>query len=621
MVRRIHRHLAPFWVVLAATLIWLSPAWGASAAKLKSEQAQYFETKVRPILAKNCYGCHTELRSGGLRLDTSQGLMKGGKDGAVIIPGHPAESLLVKAIHYHESLRMPPQGALKPEEVATIEQWVADGAFWPIDVKPVDTSGVTEADRNFWSFHPPKAVTPPAVNSKWVYDDIDRFVLAKLNQQGLKPVGDADKRALIRRVTYDLTGLPPTPAEVDLFLADTNPQAYSKVIDRLLASKAYGERWGRIWLDVVRYADTSGNNADYPVPDAYKYRDWVIQSFAQDKPYDLFIKDQIAGDLLPHKTDDEGWQNTIATCYLAIARRTGDAPDDKLVQSDAVDNLGYAYLGLTVACARCHDHKFDPIPTKDYHGIYSILASSHFPHPGAETKRFPIGYVYRNPKDLDSQAYKDFDEQITAVGNAITEVRKLNLFDDLLPPLEKRRMEIMATEPKFERAYAISEGTSTESRVQHYGDPKDLGGPAPRTTLQVLGGGKLPKDTSGSGRLELANWLAGAQNPLTARVMVNRLWLAHFGNGIVPTPNDFGHRGTLPTNQERLDYLALRFVSEGWSIKSMHRLMLLSHAYQLSSADDSANEAKDPDNLICVAALPFAARRGGGARFVTRHIG
>ena len=596
MALRLPRNLARCSFAATAALFVCHLSFAASA-KLASEQAQYFETKVRPILVKNCYGCHTELKSGGLRLDTAEGMLKGGKDGAVIVPGHPAESLLIKAIHYHESLRMPPQGALGSAEVAVIEQWVADGAFWPTDSPKIDTSVVSSADRKFWSFEPPAPAKVPAINSPWVRNDVDRFVLAKLSEKGLKPVGDSDKRALLRRVTYDLTGLPPTQAEVEAFLADRSPTAYSKVVDRLLSSKAYGERWGRIWLDVVRYADTTGNNADYPVPEAYKYRDWVIQSISQDKPYDVFIKNQIAGDLLPSKSEEEHWQNTIATGYLAIARRTGDAPDENLVQSDAVDNLGYAYLGLTVACARCHDHKFDPIPTKDYYGLYSILASSRFPHPGAETKRFPTGYVYRHPKDLEAQSYKDFDEQITAVGNAITEVRKLNLFDELLPPLEKRRMEIMATEPKLERAYAVSEGTPVESRVQHYGDPKDLGDAAPRTTLQVLGGGKLSKNTAGSGRLELANWIASAQNPLTARVMVNRIWLAHFGSGIVPTPNDFGHRGTLPVNAELLDYLAGRFVQDNWSIKSMHRLILLSHAYQLSSDDDPASEAKDPDNL------------------------
>ncbi len=582
-------------------------AWGALLAcgcafsaspKLTAEQEQFFETKVRPILVKNCYGCHTEMKSGGLRIDSQPDMMKGGKDGAVVIPGHPQDSLLIQALHYHDRIKMPPQGPLPANDIAIIEQWVAEGAFWPANAKKIDTSVIAAADRNFWSFQKPVQPKVPDVKSAgWVNNEIDSFILAKLQEKGLRPVGDADKRTLIRRVTYDLTGLPPTEAEVSAFLADRSPQAYEKVVDRLLASKAYGERWGRIWLDVVRYADTSGNNADYPVREAYKYRDWVIDAVQRDEPYNSFIKKQIAGDLLPAKTEDEHWQNTIATGYLAISRRAGDAPDLKFVQSDAVDNIGYAYLGLTVACARCHDHKFDPIPTKDYYAIYGILESSNFPHPGAETKRFPSGFVYRNPKDLETQSYKDWDEQITAIGKAITEVRKLNLFDDLLPPLEKRRMEIMKDEPKLERAYAMSEGTIVDSRVQHYGDPKDLGDTAPRGTLQVLGGGKLPTSMKGSGRLELADWVASEQNPLTARVMVNRMWLGHFGTGLVPTPNDFGHRGTAPSNQALLDYLALRFIQNNWSMKSMHKMMLLSHAYRLSSSDDSLDEQKDPDNL------------------------
>ena len=583
--------------ILLPLLLLSAPAPAADPPKVASAKEQYFENKVRPILAKNCYGCHTSLKSGGLRLDSQGDMMKGGKDGAVVVPGHPEGSLLIKAIHYHEQLKMPPQAPLASSDVAVIEQWVAEGAFWPSTAPLVEIPAVTAADRQFWSFKLPVMPKVPDTASRWAYNDVDRFLLAKYQEKGLKPVPDADKRTLLRRVTYDLTGLPPTEPELQAFLADNSKGAYEKVVDRLLASKAYGERWGRIWLDVVRYADTSGNNADYPIAEAYKYRDWVIDSVRQDKPYDEFVKAQIAGDLLPSKSDDEHWRNTIATGYLAIARRAGDGPDTTFVQSDAVDNLGYAYLGLTVACARCHDHKFDPIPTKDYYAIYGILASSRFPHPGAETKRFEEDFVYRNQKDLESPAYKAFREQQVAIGNAITEVRKLDLFDELLPPLEKRRMAVMSTEPQLERAYALSEATPQDVRVQHYGNPKDLGDVAPRGTLQVLGGGPLPKNTPGSGRLQLANWIASAQNPLTARVMVNRIWLGHFGNGIVPTPNDFAHRGTPPTNQALLDYLAVTFVDKGWSVKSMHRLLLLSHAYQLSSSDDPANEKSDPDDL------------------------
>ncbi len=582
----------------AGLLVTAGSLFAADSPKILSAKEQYFETKVRPILVKNCYGCHTSMKSGGLRLDTQPDMMKGGKDGVVVVPGHPEGSLLIKAIHYHEALKMPPSSPLPPADVAVIEEWVAEGAFWPANSSKAEAPSVTAADREFWSFKAPQMPKVPDVKSRWAYNEVDRFLLAKYQERGLQPVADADKRTLIRRVSYDLTGLPPTEAEVQEFLSDHSKSAYEKVVERLLASKAYGERWGRIWLDVVRYADTSGNNADYPVPDAYKYRDWVIDAFRRDTPYDQFIRAQIAGDLLPTKSEDEHWQNTIATGYLALARRAGDKPDTTFVQSDAVDNLGYTYLGLTVACARCHDHKFDPIPTKDYYAIYGILSSSKFPHPGAETKRYAEDLVYRNPKDLDSETYKNFRDQQVAIGSAITEVRKLDMFDELLPPLEKRRMEVMSGEPQFERAFAISEGTPKDQRVQHYGDPKDLGDVAPRGTLQVLGGGPLPKNSIGSGRLELANWLATSQNPLTARVMVNRIWLGHFGSGIVPTPNDFAHRGTPPTNQPLLDYLAIKFVQNGWSIKSMHRMMLLSHAYQLSSTDDPANEKSDPDDLF-----------------------
>jgi Protein of unknown function (DUF1549)/Protein of unknown function (DUF1553)/Planctomycete cytochrome C len=578
-------------------------------AKLESRQFtaaqnQYFETKVRPLLINRCYGCHADSASGGLRLDSRNTALKGGKDGVVIVAGHPEQSLLVSAIHYQNpKLKMPPSSPMNSEEVGILEQWIHDGAPWP------ETSE-TEAgirDSSWWAFQKPKPQPVPSILSNgipktwtpetWASTNIDRFVLAQLNEKHLQPVADADKRTLIRRVTYDLTGLPPTPQETAAFLADHDKDAYARVVDRLLASPAYGERWGRIWLDVVRYSDTSGNGPDYPTPEAYKYRNYVIDAFNHDLPYDEFIREQIAGDLLPSTSEPDHWRKTIATGYLAIARRGGDDEDKTLVYSDAVDNLGYAYLGVTVACARCHDHKFDPIPTRDYYALYGILASTHLPHPGSESIRYPMGMVYRDPKAADSAELKSFQEQLQPIANTIEAAHKLPYFDDILPQLEARRMELFKQVPHFEAAYAVSEGVPHDERVQYMGDPLKPGKLVRRGFLQALGGGPLPPTTKDSGRLELANWIASSDNPLTARVMVNRIWQGLFGRGIVATPNDYGKRGIAPSNPQLLDYLALEFIRNGWSIKAMQRAILLSHTYRLASTDSVANAQVDPENI------------------------
>jgi mono/diheme cytochrome c family protein len=574
------------------------PASGPSPAvdaQITPEQEQFFETQIRPLLTKNCYACHTNLSSGGLRLDSRDAMLKGGKDGVVVVPGHPESSLLVSALHYDAKLQMPPSGQLKPAEVAVVERWIQDGAKWPASSPVIATPKVTDAQRNFWSFRAPARPAVPATTSSWVHNDIDRFILAKLDEQHLKPVADADKRMLIRRVTYDLTGLPPTPAEVQSFLDDKSKDAYENLVDRLLASKAYGERWGRMWLDVVRYADTSGGGGDYPVPQAAKYRDYVIQAFNDDKPYDRFIREQIAGDLLPAASEAEHWQNLIATGYLAGTNR---ADGKQIFVADAVDNLGSAYLGVTVGCARCHDHKFDPIPTADYYAIYGILSSTHYPESGTDEVRFQRGFVYRDPEALNREDSKIFEAQLKPVQNAIEAVLKLpGTYDDLLPQLQARRMHLFEHVPDLgESAYAVTEGEPEDAKIQHYGDPRDLGEKVPRGFLQVLGGSSLPADTKGSGRLELANWIASKDNPLTARVIVNRIWQGHFGRGIVPTANDFGTRGVAPSNQALLDHLAVKLVDNGWSLKSLHKEILLSHAYMLSSADSAANEEIDPDN-------------------------
>jgi hypothetical protein len=321
----------------------------------------------------------------------------------------------------------------------------------------------------------------------------------------------------------------------------------------------------------------------------------VIDAFNGDKPYDRFIREQIAGDLLPAESEPEKWQNYIATGYLAGTIRAEGRPASI---ADATDNLGSAFLGLTVGCARCHNHKFDPIPTADYYAMYGILSSTHLPEPGSGKVRFQTGFVYRDPQALSRDDWKIFQTQLKPVQDAIEAVLKLpGTYDDLVPQLQARRMHLFEHMPDLgESAYAVTEGQPEDAKIQRYGDPKELGEQVRRGFLQVLGGGPLPPDVKGSGRMELADWIANPENPLTSRVIVNRIWQGHFGRGIVATANDFGTRGVSPSNQDLLDYLAWRLVDTGWSIKSLHREILLSHAYRLSSADFAANEEIDPDN-------------------------
>jgi mono/diheme cytochrome c family protein len=574
-----------------------APALDVTAPKITPEQEQFFEAKVRPLLTKNCYSCHTRSASGGLRLDSREAVLKGGKDGAVVVPGHPESSLLISALNYKAAIQMPPSGPLKPEEIALVEQWIKAGVPWPKSSPSAPVRQVTEADRAFWAFHVADRPTVPAAKSAWAHNDIDHFILAKLEEKHLKPVADADKRTLIRRVTYDLTGLPPTPSEVQAFLDDKAPKAYEQLVERLLASKAYGERWGRMWLDVVRYADTSGGGGDYPIAQAAKYRDYVVQSFVDDKPYDRFIREQLAGDLLPAQSEPERWQNIIATGYLAGTNRY---ENKSTYVSDAVDNLGSAFLGVTLGCARCHDHKFDPIPTADYYAIYGILHSTKYAEPGDDAVRYQKDFTYRDPEVAKREDWKIFQAQLKPIQGAIDAVLKLpGTYDDLLPQLEARRMHLFQHLPDLgESAYAVTEGEPEDAKIQHYGDPKNLGDQVRRGFLQVLGGSALPDSVKGSGRLELANWIASKDNPLTSRVMVNRIWQGHFGRGIVATANDFGSRGMAPSNQALLDYLAWKFMDSGWSIKAIQREILLSHTYQLSSAASAADEEIDPENAF-----------------------
>ncbi|MDQ1471766.1 MAG: hypothetical protein QOJ99_3246, partial [Bryobacterales bacterium] len=570
----------PFRFVPVALYLLSASVLVPGLSAQESEAEQFFESKVRPILANNCYACHTGAQSGGLRLDSREAILKGGKSGPAIVPGNPNDSLLIQATSYtHPRLKMPPGDKLEQTEVADLSKWVSTGAAWPQSATPAAAGSgyqITPQQRAFWSFQPVRNPTPPQARLQaWNRNPIDSFILARLDEKKLAPSARASKLTLIRRATFDLIGLPPTPQEVDEFLADQSPEAFAKVIDRLLASINYGERWGRHWLDVVRYSDTAGDASDYPIPQAYLYRDYVIDSFNRDKPYDQFLREQIAGDLLPASSEPEKWEHTVATGYLAIARRFNVNPlqNMHLTIDDTVDNFGKTVLGLSIACARCHDHKFDPIPNVDYYAIYGIFQSTKFPFPGSEKNHRPGDLIPRNPAEFDT-VMKPYLEELykitTRLGKVEGEKRAFvegadnsvrsgpgRTMKDILAEindLEAQREPVLARMPKIDMAYAVTEGSPGNARIQKRGEPKDLGDEAPRGFLKILYTRETPK-LQGSGRLEMAKWVTDPSNPLPARVMVNRIWQNHFGKGLVATPSDFGKRGTPPTHPELLDYL------------------------------------------------------------------
>src|SRR3984957_6618865 len=363
----------------------------AAESRATEDRETFFETRIRPVLVTHCVRCHgAEKVNNGLRVDARQSLIHGGDSGAAIVPGHPEQSLLVQAIRQADELKMPPPPArrLPDPVIADFEQWIRDGATWP---KHQDRGSAwrpaAPAAQTHWAFRPVVKVSPPADPSGWSANAVDRFISQQLRARGLKPVPPAPKSVLLRRASFDLIGLPPTPADVRAFLADNSPDAFEKVVDRLLASPQYGERWGRYWMDVARYADTAGDNADYPVPEARLYRDYIIDSFNTDKPYDQFLREQIAGDLLAKHTAAKRYAEQVtATGFLALSRRYATAPYElwHLTLEDTIDTVGRACLGITLRCARCHDHKFDPVPTADYYRLYGILASTRFPYAGSE---------------------------------------------------------------------------------------------------------------------------------------------------------------------------------------------------------------------------------------------
>jgi hypothetical protein len=589
----------------AALWVLAGSAFGQSADGLA-----YFEKNIRPLLAENCYSCHSSKLTkpmGGLSLDSKAAMLRGGGSGVPsVVPGKPDESPIMAAVRQTGNLKMPPGRKLEASQIDAIAEWIRMGAPDPrADDGPIPVSSYDwEKARNHWAFRPVTDPPVPKVLSQaWRQSPIDAFIKAKLDSEKLIPQLRASKVALIRRVTYDLIGLPPTPVEVDAFVKDLSPKAFEKVVDRLLASQQYGEKWGRHWLDVVRYADTAGDNADFPVPSMYRYRNWVISAFNHDEPYDQFLREQIAGDLLANRGNIEDYQQkNIATGYLANSRRFGSRANEfHLTIDDTIDNLGKGILGLTVACARCHDHKFDPIPTADYYALYGIFKSTRYAHAGTEIYPHTYGFAALDPEQ--SPDLKHYEDELSGLDNRIEDIKAGRI---KFPTTEERRKaeqenrervrKLTSEYPYLQKAYAVSEGKPADARILVRGEPQTLGPTVPRGFLKILGGQKLPPDAPGSGRMELAEWITDPKNPLTARVMVNRVWQWHFGRGIVATPDDFGSRGEAPSHPELLDYLASRFIESGWSVKKLHRLIVLSRTYQSASGENAANELKDSKN-------------------------
>jgi mono/diheme cytochrome c family protein len=551
------------WTVCCLAVAALFAAQVRGEDRATPEQVEFFEKSIRPLLVENCHECHaSDKQEGKLRLDSRDAAVKGGEFGPAVVPGKPEESWLVKAIGYgHDDVQMPPKGKLPADKIEALTAWIKMGAPWPGSqaVRPAAAERefkISEEDRSYWAFQPVQDPPLAEIGGTDASSPIDRFILARQREHGLAPVGPADKRTLLRRVAFDVTGLPPTPAEVEAFLADDRPDAFERLIDRVLASPHYGERWGRHWLDVARYGEDQAHTFEARhYPDGFRYRDWVVRALNADKPYDRFVLEQIAGDLLEgeDRPDRLAATGLFSLGPVYYGRATADEIDDR------VDTLTRGLLGLTVACARCHEHKFDPIGMADYYALAGIFGSTKYKE-----------FVLTETGEIDEQvAYLPTDKK-------------------------KGKDKDQAVRPVI---HALIESDQPANMKIHLrGNAENLGDEVPRRFLAVLSPAEPPPFTQGSGRLELAQAIVSPSNPLTPRVIVNRVWAHHFGVGIVATPSNFGKLGQQPTHPELLDWLASRFVAEGWSLKRLHRQVMRSDAWRRSSAVDPASLVHDPDN-------------------------
>lgn len=540
----------------------------SAAADMTPDQRAFFESKIRPVLVKQCYECHSQgaKKIGGkLLLDAPSEMIVGGESGPSLIPGNPDDSLIVQAVRY-DGIEMPPKKRLPETIVNDFVEWVKMGAPDPRADTPKVAKKLTQEP--LWSLKTVSDSRPPKVqNAAWPRESLDAFILARLEHKGIKPAPDAEMTVLRRRLSFDLIGLPPPSGSSDR----SDLSAY---VDSLLSSPHFGEKWGRHWLDVARYAESNGNDGlsrNPSFPHAWRYRDYVIRAFNEDMPYDRFITEQIAGDLLPAGSPEQRDRQLIATGLLALGAKPAKAMNDNFemdVVADQINVIGSGILGLTVGCARCHDHKTDPIPTRDYYALAGIFKSTETMWGAAALQ------------GLTAPQTPLHELQAAAKVIPRAEVEPIIKANPPHRPPAKPSFNYNANAPL---AMGVRDSKKIEDcKLNIDGDSKKLGAPIPRGFLSSCGGGMVV-DLKQSGRLELARWLTSPQNPLTARVMVNRVWLHLFGEGLVSTPDDFGLSGGRPSHPELLDHLATRFMREGWSIKRLIRSIVLSRTYQLSS--------------------------------------
>lgn len=616
-------------------------------SNIAPDQLQFFEKNIRPVLVEHCYKCHSsesDKVKGGLTLDTKQATLLGGESGHPgVTPGSIAQSSVYEAMTWkNDDMQMPPKQKLPDDVIANFKKWIEMGAPDPRETKVANANGgkrVIDMDegRKHWSFQKPVKQTPPEVKTEgWTRTDIDKFILAGIEKAGLHPVRDADRPTLIRRIAFDLTGLPPTPDEVKAFVADESPDAVKRVIDMYLDSERYGERWARHWLDVARYAESSGKEVNVLYPHAWRYRDYVVESFKKDKPYDQFLKEQIAGDLVKFTDKRDQAEKIVATGFLAIGSKGHNNRDRRQFAMDLVDEqidaMSQSMLGLTLACARCHDHKFDPVTQRDYYALAGIFLSS-------ET----LFGTYEQLQNTNTSALIELDRNAGQVSGlakiSSSEVAQLkSRYETAQKAATEAQREVFAMRqqdrdkagaatflrirgardnaeaikadlelfyedgtPRTLAMGVLDRRTPINSPILVRGDIKQPGDVVSRGLVEVLCAKGEPLNISpqsGSGRLDLAFWIASKDNPLTARVMANRVWLKLMGSGLVVTPDNFGVMGQKPTHPELLDHLAVTFMENGWSVKKLIREIMLSRAYQMGSAHDVANFAVDPDNKL-----------------------
>lgn len=663
--------VAAFWFLIALTGWTHHPraSHGAEPNEQDAAGLEFFEKRIRPVLVQHCYQCHsgqTKTPQGGLRVDSREAIRNGGESGHAVVPGDLDQSLLMEALRY-ESFEMPPSGPLDESIIDDFAAWIEMGAPDPRDEAAAAETPAEidiEAGKRYWAFQSPQLPPLPPATDAWSQNDADRFLAAQQTAAGVTPVADADRSTLARRLYFDLIGLPPTPEQLRDFVESEDPDVLERTVDRLLDSPQFGERWGRHWLDVVRYAESTGRTRNFPYPYAWRYRDYVIDAFNRDLPFDQFVREQIAGDLLDSSSPEERDRQLIATGFLAIGAHDLNEANRNIYRMDVVgeqiDVMGRAIMGLTLGCARCHDHKFDPIPTQDYYALAGIFRSSELRNgydnrrrnrqradatllvalgesspPAAanngqragnarsqadrelrQTQRRVQQLRNRQQELIGSVAPEGFDFQDRAQRQRV--MRQLSPDDrqklrelrrelteaqaELRKLREREQAEAADAQEPLDGEYAmgVTDAAQIEDCPIHLGgEVNQLDRMVPRGFLQVIplaGTPDIPADQSG--RMQLAQWLTRPDHPLTSRVIVNRVWQHLFGQGIVSTVDNFGVMGGSPSHPELLDHLAVTFVQDGWSIKRLVRRLVTSRAYRLSDEMNERNYELDPDNRL-----------------------